>query len=117
MHDQAFNVGRDEDVVQIRTIAEQVSEITGAPVTFAAGAGPDTRDYQVDFGKISALLPAFAPRWTVPDGIREIWSAAEAHGLTAEDFEGPRYVRLRAVQALADAGRLDLEHLRVRVAA
>ncbi len=117
VHDQAFNVGRDEDVVQIRTIAEQVSEITGAPVTFAAGAGPDTRDYQVDFGKISALLPAFAPRWTVPDGIREIWSAAEAHGLTAEDFEGPRYVRLRAVQARADAGRLDLEHLRVRVAA
>ena len=30
VHDQAFNVGRDEDVVQIRTIAEQVSEITGA---------------------------------------------------------------------------------------
>ena len=37
VHDQAFNVGRDEDVVQIRTIAEQVSEITGAPVSFAAG--------------------------------------------------------------------------------
>ena len=35
IHDQAFNVGRDEDVVQIRTIAEQVAEVTGAPVTFA----------------------------------------------------------------------------------
>ena len=41
VHNQAFNVGRDEDVVQIRTIAEQVSEITGAPVSFAEGAGPD----------------------------------------------------------------------------
>ena len=40
VHNQAFNVGRDEDVVQIRTIAEQVSEITGAPVSFAEGAGP-----------------------------------------------------------------------------
>ena len=34
IHNQAFNVGRDEDVVQIRTIAEQVSQITGAPVSF-----------------------------------------------------------------------------------
>ncbi|MCA5892897.1 SDR family oxidoreductase [Isoptericola sp. NEAU-Y5] len=117
VHDQAFNVGRDEDVVQIRTIAEQVSEITGAPVTFAAGAGPDTRNYQVDFGKIGALLTAFAPRWTVPDGIREIWSHAQERGFTAQDFDGPRYVRLRAIQALADAGRLDLATLRMREAA
>jgi len=117
VHDQAFNVGRDEDVVQIRTIAEQVSEITGAPVTFAAGAGPDTRNYQVDFGKIGSLLTAFTPRWTVPDGIREIWGDAQERGLTADDFDGPRYVRLRAVQALADAGRLDLATLRMRAAA
>jgi nucleoside-diphosphate-sugar epimerase len=40
LHNQAFKVGRDEDVVQIRTIAEQVSEITGAPVSFAEGAAP-----------------------------------------------------------------------------
>ena len=59
IHNEAFNVGRDEDVVQIRTIAEQVSEITGAPVSFAEGAGPDTRNYQVDFTKIRAKVPAF----------------------------------------------------------
>ena len=117
VHDQAFNVGRDEDVVQIRTVAEQVSEITGAPVTFASGAGPDTRDYRVDFGKIRALLPAFTPRWTVPDGIREVWADAVAHGLTAADLDGPRYVRLQAVRALADAGSLDPATLRMRAAA
>src|SRR3954453_11223743 len=49
IHDQAFNVGRDEDVVQIRDIAEQVSAQLGAPVTYAAGAAPDKRDYRVDF--------------------------------------------------------------------
>ena len=62
IHNQAFNVGRDEDVVQIRTIAEQVSEITGAPVSFAEGAGPDARNYQVDFTKISSQVPAFEPQ-------------------------------------------------------
>jgi nucleoside-diphosphate-sugar epimerase len=113
VHDQAFNVGRDEDVVQIRTIAEQVAEITGTPVTFAPGAGPDARNYRVDFSKIRTLLPAFEPRWTVPDGIRQIWADARAHGLTAEAFEGPRFVRLERIRELAKEGRLDLATLRL----
>ena len=78
IHNEAFNVGRDEDVVQIRTIAEQVSEITGAPVSFAEGAGPDTRNYQVDFTKIRTKVPAFNPQWTVPQGIEEIWKDARS---------------------------------------
>lgn len=113
VHDQAFNVGRDEDVVQVRTIAEQVSEITGAPVSFAAGAGPDKRDYRVDFTKVRETLPAFEPRWTVPDGIREIWAHAGERGLTVEDFEGPRFVRLRRIEELAATGRLDVSTLRL----
>jgi nucleoside-diphosphate-sugar epimerase len=113
VHDQAFNVGRDEDVVQIRTIAEQVSEITGAPVSFAAGAGPDTRNYRVDFTKIATLVPAFTPHWTIPQGIKEIWTDAGDRGLTAEDFEGPRFVRLQRIRQLAEAGRLDLASLRM----
>ena len=113
VRDQAFNVGRDEDVVQVRTIANEVSEITGAPVTFAAGAGPDTRNYQVDFTKIRQTLPAYQPAWTIPDGIREIWNDSQERGLTTEDFEGPRFVRLKKIQELADAGRLDLATLRL----
>jgi hypothetical protein len=116
IHNQAFNVGRDEDVVQIRTIAEQVSEITGAPVSFAEGAGPDTRNYQVDFTKIRDLIPAFNPQWTIPQGIEEIWSDARERGLSVEDFEGPRFVRLRQIQRLAEEGRLDLSDLRLRPA-
>jgi nucleoside-diphosphate-sugar epimerase len=114
IHNEAFNVGRDEDVVQIRSIAEQVSEITGAPVSFAEGAGPDTRNYQVDFTKIRSQVPAFQPIWTVPQGIKEVWSDAHERGLTTEDFEGPRYVRLQRIQQLAGEGRLDLSNLRLR---
>ncbi|MFC8597475.1 NAD-dependent epimerase/dehydratase family protein [Isoptericola sp. NPDC057191] len=114
VHDQAFNVGRDEDVVQIRTIAEQVSEITGAPVSFADGAGPDARNYRVDFTKIRTLLPAADPSWTVPDGIREIWKDAADRALTADDFEGARFVRLERIRQLAADGRLDISTLRLR---
>ena len=114
IHNEAFNVGRDEDVVQIRSIAEQVSEIAGAPVSFAQGAGPDTRNYQVDFTKIRSQVPMFQPIWTVPQGIKEVWNDAGERGLTTEDFEGPRYVRLKRIQQLADERRLDLSDLRLR---
>jgi len=110
VHDQAFNVGRDEDVVQVRDIALAVSERFGAPVTFAEGASPDKRDYRVDFGKITSELPDFKPQWTVPAGIDELAADMEQRGLTAEDLHGPRFTRLRKIQELIDAGRLD-DHL------
>lgn len=113
VHDQAFNVGRDEDVVQIRDIATAVAAHTGAPVTFAEGAGPDARDYRVDFRKIGDLLPAFTPEWTIDRGIVELAEDMERIGLTTEDFEGPRYVRLRRIEELTEQGRLDaLLHVR-----
>jgi nucleoside-diphosphate-sugar epimerase len=115
VHDQAFNVGRDEDVVQIRTIAKLVSEITGAPISFAEGAGPDTRNYQVDFSKIHTDVQAFNPKWTVPLGIQQVWRDAAEYGLSVEDFEGPRYVRLKQIRQLAEDGRIDLTNLRLLV--
>ncbi len=117
IHDQAFNVGRDEDVVQIRTVANLVAEVTGAPVTFAPGASADVRDYRVDFTKIRSLLPAADPRWTVRDGVEELWRHARERGLTGADFEGERFVRLARVRALAAAGVLDLSDLRTTAVA
>jgi nucleoside-diphosphate-sugar epimerase len=107
IHNEAFNVGLDSDVVQIRSIAEQVSRVTGASVTFAAGAGPDKRDYRVDFTKIGRLLPAFVPIWSVPKGIDEIAADISAHALTAADFDGPRFVRLERIRELMAQGLLD----------
>jgi nucleoside-diphosphate-sugar epimerase len=109
VHDEAFNVGRDEDVVQVRQIAEQVAEHLDAPVTFAASAGPDTRNYRVDFAKIHSFLPAFEPRWTIAEGIAELARDMAANRLTADEFEGPRYVRLARIQQLKESGALDEE--------
>jgi nucleoside-diphosphate-sugar epimerase len=109
IHGQAFNVGRDEDVVQIREIALQVSKALDCPITFAESAGPDKRDYRVDFTKIGRMLPAFQPKWTVPQGIEELVADMSRFGLTAEDFEGPRFVRLARIRDLLADGRLDGE--------
>jgi nucleoside-diphosphate-sugar epimerase len=115
VHDQAFNVGRDEDVVQIREVALQVSAALNCPVTIADGAGPDKRDYRVDFTKIGELLPAFKPEWTVPKGIQELASDMTRFGLSAEDFEGPRFVRLARIRKLLAEGWLN-DDLRIATA-
>ncbi|MGO8860076.1 MAG: NAD-dependent epimerase/dehydratase family protein [Acidimicrobiales bacterium] len=109
IHDQAFNVGRDEDVVQMREIALQVSKAMDCPITFAESAGPDKRDYRVDFTKIGRMLPTFQPQWTVAQGIDELVTDMSRFGLTAEDFEGPRFVRLARIRELLADGRLDGE--------
>ncbi len=107
VHDQAFNIGRDEDVVQIRDIATRVAERMDCPVTFAEGAAPDKRDYRVDFGKVTERVPGFRPQWTVPDGIEELASDMERIGLERADFEGPRFVRLERINELKAQGLLD----------
>ncbi len=107
VHDQAFNVGRDEDVVQIRDIATTVSEALDAPVTFAEAALPDKRDYRVDFTKVNEAIPEFRPQWTISRGIDELIAQMTQIGLSAEDFEGPRYVRLERINQLKAARKLD----------
>ena len=108
IHDQAFNVGRDDENLRIRTVAEIVrDEIPDSTVTFADGAGVDVRDYRVTFAKLHERLPAAAPRWTVRDGVRELLGAFREHGLRLEDLTGPRFTRLARVRELQDAGRLD----------
>jgi nucleoside-diphosphate-sugar epimerase len=113
VHNEAFNIGRDEDNHQIRDIAAMVKEATGARVTLAPGAGPDTRSYRVDFAKAKRL---FEPRWTVRQGVEELLGAYRAHALTLDDFLSPRFQRLARLQELVEAGELD-DALRRRVPA
>jgi nucleoside-diphosphate-sugar epimerase len=108
VHNQAFNVGRAEDNVQIRDIAEQVCEaVPGSAVTFAANAGPDLRNYRVNFSKLHDTFPGLSLRWTVRDGIAELLASYTRYGLTYDDFTSSRYVRLRRIKELMAAGAID----------
>jgi nucleoside-diphosphate-sugar epimerase len=108
VHDEAFNVGRTEDNVQIREIAEMVREaVPGSQVSFAEGAGPDIRNYRVDFAKLHTTFPDLKMRWDVRAGIDELAAAYVRYGLTYEDFVSSRYVRLRRIRELLNAGLVD----------
>ena len=105
VHDQAFNVGRTGENYRIRQVAEMVAEVVpDCEVAFAPGASPDARDYRVDFSKIERQLPGWEPRWRLRDGIEELYEAYRRHGLTKDEFLGPRYYRLKIVSALQERG-------------
>lgn len=108
VHDEAFNVGRAEDNVQVRDIAELVREaVPGSSLSFADGAGPDLRNYRVDFSKINETFPELQLQWTVRDGVAELVHAYAEHGLTLEEFMSARFVRLRRIQQLLSLGLVD----------
>lgn len=108
VHAEAFNVGRSEDNVQVRDIAEMVRErVAGSAVSFAGDAGPDLRSYRVDFSKLGATFPELELRWSLRDGVDELARAYSEVGLSYEDFTSSRYVRLRRINDLLAAGHVD----------
>ncbi|HYH90647.1 MAG TPA: SDR family oxidoreductase [Solirubrobacteraceae bacterium] len=114
VHNEAFNIGRDEDNHQIRDIARMIeATVPDAKVTLAPGASPDRRSYRVDFSKSARL---FTPRWSVQRGIDEMLAAYDAAGLTLEQFLSPRFQRIARIRELVEAGELDAD-LRRRVRA
>ena len=114
IHNQAFNVGRTSENFQIRDVAKMVAEVVpNCELAFAAGASADARDYRVDFGKIEQRLPGFRPTWTLRKGIEEMYVAYRDGHMTAEEFLGPRYYRLRTVAGLQERGLLDQNLRRV----
>ena len=109
VHNQSFNVGRDEDNIRVSEIADMVKAVVpGCTVRYAEGGGPDPRSYRVNCSKITRSLPAFRPKWTVRKGVEELYQAYRAASLTADEFHS-RYLRLKQIKKLQDEGRLDDE--------
>jgi hypothetical protein len=82
--------------------------VPGSEVTVAEGAGPDRRCYRVDCAKVAGL-PGLELRWTVRQGVEELYSAFKEHGLAADDLTGSRFQRITQIRALMDRGRLDAD--------
>lgn len=108
VHNQAFNVGRNEDNYRIRELAEIVEEtVPGCRIVYAKDGLPDKRCYRVDCSKIAQKLPEFKPQWNARRGAEELYTAYQKVGLTLEDFEGARYKRITQIKQLLSTDRLD----------
>ena len=103
----AVNIGRTDQNYRIRELALIVQEtVPGCEVELTPGASADTRNYRVDFTRVSRVLPSFAPRWDARAGARQLHEAFKTHGLSIGDFEGPRHRRIEQIRRLVAAGRL-----------
>ncbi|MBK4730840.1 SDR family oxidoreductase [Oxynema sp. CENA135] len=108
IHNQAFNVGRNEDNYQIRELADIVKEtVPNCEIEYAKDAGPDKRCYRVDCSKILRVLPNFKPQWNARKGAQELYDTYQKIGLTLEEFEGAKYKRIAHIQQLLSTGELD----------
>ena len=110
IHNEAFNVGRNEDNYQIRDLAQIVKEtVPNCRVEYAPDAGPDKRCYRVDCSKIAKVLPNFQPQWNARKGAEELYKVYQEVGLTLEEFEGTKYQRIAHIKYLINSELLDGE--------
>jgi len=108
IHNEAFNVGSNGENYQVLELAEIVrATVPGCKVEFGPGAGPDPRSYRVDFTKLGRCLPEFRPQWNASFGAKDLYSALQQAGISFDDFQGRKYIRLSQFKHLLDTGQLD----------
>lgn len=108
VHNQAFNVGINEENYRIKDIAKQVEEIVpNSCVEILDKTGQDERTYRVDFSKIKKTLPQFKPSWDLKKGIEELYQAYKDFDLTRKDFESPKYFRVTWIKYLIESKKLN----------
>jgi nucleoside-diphosphate-sugar epimerase len=106
VHDQAFNIGFPGENYQVSDLATIVSEVVpGSRVVITGETGADPRSYRVDFAKVAAALPDFVQAWDARRGAEDLRDRYAEYGLSESDRS--RFVRLRWLQGLKDAGRVD----------
>jgi len=108
VHNQIFNVGKNEQNYRIREVADIVKQtVPNSQIKYVEGAEADKRSYRVEFDKIAKTLPEFKPQWTVPMGAKELYEAYRKVSLLVEEFEGPRYRRITHLEDSLKSGRVD----------
>jgi nucleoside-diphosphate-sugar epimerase len=99
IHDQAINVGGNGENYQVRDVGDQVRRlIPTAEVVYTGEVGADPRNYRVNFDKLARHLPDFRLQYDLASGMEELHRKMVEHGFGRGDFEGDRFVRLRALK-------------------
>jgi len=110
VNQQAFNVGIDTENYRVKEIAEAVAEmVPHCDIVITGEHGPDSRSYRVDFGKIKKQLPEFKPAWNLRKGIHQIHENYLRYKMNDEKFNGRYFIRLKQIQHLLNAGKINNE--------
>ena len=88
---QVFNVGSDEQNVQIFDLAKLVAESIDIPFNYEWYGSTDTRSYRVSFSKIKEILH-FNPQYTIGKGAKNVFDAIKDKRLNPDD---PRTITVK----------------------
>jgi nucleoside-diphosphate-sugar epimerase len=104
---QIFNVGNNEQNLQIFDLAKMVAESIRLPFNFEWYGSPDMRSYRVSFDKIKGQL-GYRTDYTPKEGAREVFDALKEGRLSSDD---PRTITVKWYKHLLEAHKLvsDLE--------
>jgi nucleoside-diphosphate-sugar epimerase len=107
VHNQIFNVGRNDENYRVREIAEIVADVfPGCEATFGP-SNNDGRSYRVSFDKIATMVPGFKSRWTARQGAEQLREIFERIAMTPEVFRFRAFTRLAQLEHLLGNNQLD----------
>jgi nucleoside-diphosphate-sugar epimerase len=88
---QVFNVGCDEQNIQIFDLAKLVAEACNLPFNYEWYGDPDTRSYRVNFSKIKETLN-FKPKYSIKEGAKNVYICLKDGRLNPND---PRTITVK----------------------
>jgi len=101
---EIFNVGEPAQNYQIFPLAKLVAESCGIPFEYEWYGQADTRNYRVNFDKISSAMD-FRPKFTASEGAQEIFAALNDGRLRPDD---PKTITVGWYKHLIETARLNL---------
>lgn len=107
VHNQAFNVGRNEDNYTMGQLADIVlNAVPDSRLQPVAEKRIAARGCVVDFSKLQAMFPEFHPEWNATRGADEVYRSYCLARLTVDTMTSRDYTRLAQLKYLVDAGYL-----------
>jgi nucleoside-diphosphate-sugar epimerase len=108
VHNEAFNTGADHLNYRVGDLARiAVEAVPGCELEVLGDPGADQRTYKADFSKWARTFPDCNFEWSPERGARELHEAFEGIGLRLQDFEDPRFTRLKWLRHLIESQSLD----------
>ena len=99
---QIFNVGSNEQNIQIFDLAKIVAKACDLPFNYEWYGDCDTRSYKVNFDKIKRILK-FKPGITIKQGAKNIFDALNASKINPDD---PRMITVKWYKYLLEIQKL-----------
>jgi nucleoside-diphosphate-sugar epimerase len=108
VHNQAFNVGRNDGNYRVADIAGAVArQVPKATIEISGETTGDLRSYRVSFDKAAKRLPGFIPTWTIERGCQELSDWFDSRSESVDSFQSRRCIRLKQLKHLISENRLN----------